>query len=282
PTRDFNADDVVFSFHRMMDKSDPYYPIGGTGYQFFGGLVEPSIKSITKLDDYTVRFELKQPQAPLLSALSVEPVSILSAEYAAKMLQAGTPDATNQNPIGTGAFSFVAYQKDAQIRFKAFADHWAKKAGLEDRVAKVDDLVFAITTDPTVRYAKLGAGECHIARYPAPGDLERIRQDPNVNLLRASGADISYLSFNHEKKPFNDRRVREALIYASNISNIVQVVYQGTGIQSAAMVPPTLWSHHDGLKPRPYDPAKAKALLAEAGYPNGFQTTLWALPVTRG
>jgi dipeptide transport system substrate-binding protein len=282
PTRDFNADDVVFSFRRMMDKADPYYPIGGTGYQYFASLVEPSVKSIDKIDDYTVTFTLKMPQAPILSALSVEPNSILSAEYAATMLKAGTPDLTNQAPIGTGAFSFVAYQKDSQIRYKAFAEHWARKAGLDDRIAKVDDLVFSITTDPQVRYAKLQAGECHIARYPAPGDLERMRADKQVTLLQSPGADMSYLAFNHEKKPFDDRRVREALVYASNIPNIVKAVYQGTGVQTAAMVPPTLWSHDESLKPRPYDPEKAKALLAEAGLANGFKTTLWALPVTRG
>jgi dipeptide transport system substrate-binding protein len=282
PTRDFNADDVVFSFRRMMDKADPYYPIGGTGYQYFASLVEPSVKSIDKIDDYTVTFTLKMPQAPILSALSVEPNSILSAEYAAAMLKAGTPDLTNQAPIGTGAFSFVAYQKDSQIRYKAFADHWAKKAGLDDRIAKVDDLVFSIATDPQVRYAKLQAGECHIARYPAPGDLERMRADPKVTLLQSPGADMSYLAFNHEKKPLDDRRVREALVYASNIPNIVKAVYQGTGVQTAAMVPPTLWSHDESLKPRPYDPEKAKALLAEAGLANGFKITLWALPVTRG
>jgi dipeptide transport system substrate-binding protein len=282
PTRDFNADDVVFSFRRMMDKADPYYPIGGTGYQYFAALVEPAIKAIDKVDDYTVAFALKMPQAPILSALSVEPNSILSAEYAAAMLRAGTPDLTNQAPIGTGAFAFVAYQKDSQIRYKAFADHWAKKAGLDDRIAKVDDLVFSITTDPQVRYAKLQAGECHIARYPAPGDLDRMRADASLTLLQSPGADMSYLAFNHEKKPFDDRRVREALVYASNIPNIVKAVYQGTGIQTAAMVPPTLWSHDETLTPRQYDPEKAKALLAAAGLPNGFKTTLWALPVTRG
>jgi dipeptide transport system substrate-binding protein len=282
PTRDFNADDVVFSFRRMMDKSDPYYAIGGTGYQYFASLVEPAIKSIDRVDDYTVTFALKVPQAPILSALSVEPNSILSAEYAAAMLKAGTPDLTNQAPIGTGAFAFVAYQKDAQLRYKAFADHWARKAGLDDRIAKVDDLVFSITTDPAVRYAKLQAGECHIARYPSPGDLDRMRTDPTLTLLQSPGADMSYLAFNHEKKPLDDRRVREALVYASNIPNIVKAVYQGTGIQTAAMVPPTLWSHDETLTPRPYDPAKAKALLAEAGLPNGFKISLWALPVTRG
>ncbi len=282
PTRDFNADDVVFSFHRMMDKTNPYYAIGGTGYQYFGSLVEPSIKSIEKTDDYTVVFTLKTPLAALLPSLSVEPVSILSAEYADAMMKAGTPDNLNQLPVGTGAFSLVVYQKDSEIRFKAFPEHWARAAKLDDRIAKVDDLVFSITTDATVRYAKLQRGECHIARYPAPGDLDRIRSDPAVTLLQSSGADMSYLSFNNEKKPFNDRRVREALVYASNIPNIIKAVYQTTGIQTAAMVPPTLWSHHDGLQPRPYDPEKAKALLAEAGYPNGFKTTLWALPVTRG
>jgi dipeptide transport system substrate-binding protein len=282
PTREFNADDVVFSFHRMMDKSDPWYAIGGSnGYQYFGGLVEPSLRAVSKVDDYTVKFELKTPQAALIPTLSVESVSILSAEYADAMMKAGTPEAMNQNPIGTGAFSFVSYQKDAQIRFKAFPEHWARKAGLDDRIAKVDELVFAITTDAAVRYAKLQAGECHIARYPAPGDLERMKTDPALTLLQKPGADMSYLAFNHEKAPTNNLKVREALVYATNVAAIVAAVYQGTGVQTASLVPPTLWAHHEGLKPRPYDPEKAKALLAEAGYPNGFKIQLWALPVTR-
>lgn len=281
PTRNLNADDVVYTFRRMMDERDPYAKVGGVNYQFFGTIIQPTLERVEKVDDLTVRLVLKRPQAALLGALSVDPMSILSAEYAEAMLKAGTPDLTVSAPIGTGPFVLVNYQKDATVRFRAFPDHWAKAAGLSDRTAQVSDLVFVITSDASVRFAKVKSGECQIARYPNPGDLAALRAEPNLELLSGTIADMSFLAFNNEKKPFDDRRVREALVYATNIPAIIEGVYLGTGKQTAAQIPPTLWGHHDGLKPRPYDPAKAKELLAAAGFPNGFKTTLWAIPVAR-
>jgi dipeptide transport system substrate-binding protein len=281
PTRALDADDVVYTFRRMMDPADPYAKVGGIGYQFFGNVIQPSLERVEKVDAMTVRLVLKRPMAPLLGALSVDPMSILSAEYAEAMLKAGTPETTVTMPIGTGPFSLVAYQKDAQVRFRAFPEHWAKKAGLADRAAQVNDLVFVITPDAAIRYAKVRSGECQIARYPAPGDLPALREDANLKLLSGTIADMSFLAFNTEKTPFQDKRVREALVYATDIPAIIDAVYLGTGKQTAAQVPPTLWSHDADLKPRPYDPAKAKQLLAEAGFPNGFKTTLWAIPVVR-
>jgi dipeptide transport system substrate-binding protein len=279
PTRDLNADDVVFSFHRAMDPSDPYAKVGGVSYAFFESIIKSNLDRIDKVDAMTVRLYLKKPQAALLGALSVDPMSILSAEYADAMLKAGTPDRTVDTPIGTGPFQMTSYQKDATIRFRAFDDYWAKTL-YPERAAQVKDLVFSITPDAGVRFAKIKSGECQIARYPNPGDIPALKADPNLNLEAGTIADQSFLAFNNEKKPFNDKRVREALVYATNIPAIIDAVYQGTGTQTAAQIPPTLWAHAD-IKPRPYDPAKAKALLTEAGFPNGFKTTLWAIPVVR-
>lgn len=281
PTRDFNADDVMFSFQRMFDESHPYYKVGGTNYGFFNEIVRPSLKAIEKVDAETVRLVLSKPNSPLLSALSVEPMSIFSAEYAEAMAKAGTQEQVNFVPVGTGPFAMTSYQKDATVRFKAMPDHWTKKVGNKDRMALVSDLIFVITPDASVRYAKVRSGECQIARYPNPGDLPAMKADPNLSMLQGSIADQSFLAFNQDKKPFDDKRVREALIYGTNIPAIIDAVYQGTGKQAVAAVPPSLWSHHDGLKPRPYDPEKAKALLAEAGYKDGFETVLWAIPVVR-
>jgi dipeptide transport system substrate-binding protein len=281
PTRDFNADDVMFSYQRMFDENHPYHKVGGTNYSFFNEIVRPSFKAIEKVDAQTVRITLSKPNSPLLSALSVEPMSILSAEYAEAMTKAGTQEQVNQVPVGTGPFALTSYQKDATVRFKAVPDHWTKAVRNKDRMALVSDLIFVITPDASVRYAKVKSGECQIARYPNPGDLPAMRTDPNLVMLQGSIADQSFLAFNEQKKPFGDKRVREALIYATNIPAIIDAVYQGTGKQAVAAVPPALWSHHDGLKPRPYDPEKAKALLAEAGYKDGFETVLWAIPVVR-
>ena len=162
PTREFNADDVVFSFTRMSDKSSPYYG-SAAAYPEFQVLIEPAFKSIRKLDEYTVAIELKQPYAPLLNVLSMQPFSISSAEYADTLQKSGKPDQLDQSPIGTGPFQFVQYQKDSVVRFRAFPDFWGKAAG-SPRTAKVDNLVFTITPDPSVRYAKLRTNECQLDR----------------------------------------------------------------------------------------------------------------------
>src|SRR5580698_2431235 len=146
PTREFNADDVVFSFQRMLDKTNPFYQSANGNFPEFVDLVAPNLQSIDKVDEYTVVLKLKAPLAPLLPSLSMQPFSILSAEYAAALQKSGKLGALDQEPIGTGPFSFNQYQKDAVIRFRAFKDFWGKTAQ-PDRVAKVDNLVFAITPD---------------------------------------------------------------------------------------------------------------------------------------
>ena len=166
PTRDFNADDVLFSFNRQWKKDNPYHGVSGGKYLYWGWMdMGKALKSIEKIDDYTVRFTLNEPDAPFISNLAMDFASILSAEYADKMAAAGKKETVDTAPIGTGPFEFVSYKKDAVVRFKAFDKYWEGKP-------KIDKLVFAITTDATVRYQKLKAGECHIMPYPNAADLK--------------------------------------------------------------------------------------------------------------
>ena len=161
PTRKFNADDVIFSFERQWKDSNPYHKVSGGGYDYFGDMgMNDLLESIEKVDDYTVKITLKEPNTPFLADLAMDFASIQSKEYADALLKAGHPEQIDQEPIGTGPFEFVAYQKDTSIRFKRFDGYWGPKA-------KLDSLVFAITKDPAVRLAKLRAGECQIAPYPA-------------------------------------------------------------------------------------------------------------------
>ncbi len=280
PTRDFNADDVVFTFRRMYDPSSPFAKVGGGDYPMFGSFINTALKSVTKTDDYTVVFELSRPQAAIISVLTGQSFSIASAEYGEAMLKAKTPDQLDLNPIGTGPFQLVNYQKDSAVRFRAFPDFWGTKGGMPERAAKVDTLVFSITPDPAVRFAKLRANECQVMRYPNPADLDAIRATPNVTVQDATIASVSYLTFKADKKPFDDRRVREALALAVDHESLVKAVYQGTGTPATALVPPVMWGHNPDIKPRAYDPAKAKALLAEAGV-SGLSLDLWAIPVAR-
>ncbi len=281
PTRDMNADDVVFSFQRMFDKSNPFYKSADGNFPMFIDLMQPNLQSIDKVDDYTVVLKLKSPLAPLLPSLSVQSFSIVSAEYAASLEKAGKPEDLDRNLIGTGPFSFVQYQKDSLVRFRAFPDFWGKDGGQPDRAAKVDNLVFAITPDPSVRYAKLRTNECQIARYPNPADLPAMRQNPDLKIEQGVIAAHNEIYFKMDKKPFDDRRVRLALAEAIDMPDLVKDVFQGSGTPTAALVPPSLWGHNASPKPYKYDPEDAKKLLAEAGYPNGFSTDLWAVPVVR-
>jgi dipeptide transport system substrate-binding protein len=281
PTRDFNADDVVFSFNRMLDHAGAWYKVDGGSYDMFAAFIEPSLLSVTKMADDVVQFHLKAQSASLLSALSVQSFSISSAEYAAAMEKAGTPQQLDLAPIGTGPFQLVQYQKDSLIRFRAFPDFWGKAGGMPERAPKVDNLVFSITPDASVRLAKLKTNECQVARYPNPADIEAIRADHGLALQEATIASASYLALRTDRKPFDDVRVRKALAMAIDLDNLVKAVYQGTGTPTAALVPPSLWGHNSEVKPYPYDPDAARALLKEAGYPDGFSTDLWAIPVVR-
>jgi dipeptide transport system substrate-binding protein len=141
--------------------------------------------------------------------------------------------------------------------------------------------VFSITPNPAVRLTKLKAGECHVMAFPNPADLPKIAADPNLKLLRQEGLNIGYLAMNAAKRPFDDLRVRRAVNMAIDKAAIVEAVYQGAGVVAKNPVPPILWAHNDAVEDYPYDVVGAQRLLQEAGYPEGFETDLWYLPVSR-
>jgi len=274
PGRDFNADDVLYSFNRQLDKDHPYHNVSGGSYEYFNGMGMPDlIGDIVRVDEYTVRFVLNKPEAPFIANLGMDFASILSAEYADAMLQAGTPERVDLDPVGTGPFQLVAYQKDAVIRYKSHPDYWAGQA-------PIDNLVFAITPDSSVRYQKLKAGECHVMPYPNPADLQAMDNDAEIDLLRQEGLNVGYLAFNTMKKPFDDKRVRQALNMAVNKDAIIDVVFQGAGKPAKNPIPPTIWSYNEAIQDYPYDPERARQLLREAGADN-LKTNIWAMPVQR-
>ncbi|WP_298495890.1 ABC transporter substrate-binding protein [uncultured Maritimibacter sp.] len=268
PTRDFNADDVIYSFERQM--------VEGTGpWEYFEGMSMPDlISSIEKVDDMTVKFVLTRPEAPFIANLAMDFASIQSAEYAAAMDEAGTPEMLNQQPIGTGPFTFVAYQKDAVIRYAKNPDYWA------EGLPKVDNLVFAITPDASVRYQKLTAGECHVMPYPNPADVQAMKDDENINVMEQEGLNVGYLAYNTQQAPFDNPMVRKALNMAIDKQAIIDVVFQGSGQAAKNPIPPTMWSYNDAVEDDAYDPEAAKAMLEEAGVTD-LSMKIWAMPVQR-
>lgn len=274
PTRTMNADDVVFSFERQAKKDNPLHAVGGGTYAYWEDLgMGDLLDSVQKIDDNTVKFKLKSRQVAFLSMLAMDWAAVESKEYADKMMAANTPDKIDQEPVGTGPFILVKYEKDATIRYKANPDYFRGKQ-------KVDNLVFAITKDPTVRKAKLEAGECDVSYSPNFVDLPAIKANPKLKVLSGAGMNVGYLAFNTNKKPFDDKRVRQALSMAIDRKAILKDVFQGNGQLADTPIPTSLWGHDNSVKAYPYDPEKAKALLKEAGVTD-LQTDLWYQPVTR-
>jgi dipeptide transport system substrate-binding protein len=275
PKRDFNADDVIFSIERQRDEHHPFHRVGGGSYQYFQGMgMDKLITSVVRLDDYKLRIILSRPDAPFLANMAMPFMSILSAEYAAKLLAAGTPDNIDTQPIGTGPYTFKSYLKDSTIRYVANPAYWNGKP-------KIENLVFAITPDASVRLQKLKKGECQIAMSPAPADLPAIRQDNHLVLAEQDGLNIGYLAMNVERPPFDNVLVRRAVAHALNKQAYIDAIYLGNARPAINPYPSSIWSYTDQVRVYSYDLEKAKALLVEAGYEHGFTATLWTLPVAR-
>ena len=233
PRRAFNADDVLFSFNRQRNASDPWYSVSGGVYKYYNDMEFNSlIKDVIKLGDYKVKIILSKPDSPFLSNMAMDFSSILSKEYADTMMKAGTPEQLDLKPVGTGPFKFVKYEKDAFIRYQAHPQYWRGKE-------KIDKLVFAITVDPSVRYARLRAGECHVMAYPLPTDIKSMKQNPSIIVDEQPGLNTAYWAFNIRKPPFDQVKVRQAMNYAINRHAIRDVIFQGTAKIATSVIPPS-------------------------------------------
>jgi dipeptide transport system substrate-binding protein len=260
----------------MLDPEQPFRKAYSVPFPYFTDLgLAKNITKVEAVDPYTVRFTLKEVDAPFLQQIAMPFASILSAEYGDQLLKAGKASDINQYPVGTGPFIFRSYTKDDTIRFDGNPDYW--KPG----VVKVGKLIFAITVDPAVRLQKLKRGECQVMSYPRPADIPTVKTDASLVMPNEVGFNLGYIAYNTTKKPLDNVLVRRALDMSINKKAIIESVYQGAGQAATNPMPPTQWGYDKNLKDAPYDTEKAKALLKQAGYPDGFDLTLWAMPVQR-
>ncbi|WP_281983371.1 ABC transporter substrate-binding protein [Thalassorhabdomicrobium marinisediminis] len=274
PTRDFNADDVIFTFDRQGNEENPYNDVSGGTFEYFSSMSMPElVESIEKVDDYTVVFHLTRPEAPFIANMAMDFASIVSKEYADAMMEAGTPEMVNQAPIGTGPFQFQAYQKDAVIRYLRNDDYWGDPA-------KVESLIFAITPDASVRYQKVQAGECHVMAYPNPADVQAMKDAEDIVVMEQEGLNVGYLAYNTQVAPYDNPAVRRALNMAIDKQAIIDVVFQGSGEIAKNPIPPTMWSYNDAIEDDEYNPERAQEILAEEGVED-LQLKIWAMPVQR-
>ncbi|MBB2494085.1 ABC transporter substrate-binding protein [Aquipseudomonas ullengensis] len=272
PSRPLNADDVLFSFQRMLDPTHPWHKVAPSGYPHAQSMQLPGlIKSISKTDEQHLRFTLNHPDATFLATLSMGFASIYSAEYAEQLLKAGTPEKLNSAPIGTGPFILKRFQKDAAVRYTANPTYFAGKPA-------VDNLIFAITTDANVRLQKLRRGECQIALSPKPLDVQAARQDPTLQISETPAFMTAFIGINSQHAPLDKPQVRQAINLAFDKASYLKAVFEGSATAASGPYPPNTWSYAKELPGYAHDPAKAKALLAEAGLPDGFKTSIWTRP----
>nr|WP_241154414.1 ABC transporter substrate-binding protein [Staphylospora marina] len=271
----FNAEAVVYNFNRWMDKNHPEHKGGEFpyyGYMFGGYKGDPGhvIKNVTAVDEFTVKFELNSPQAPFLSNLAMSPFAIGSPTAIKK-----DPEGFARNPVGTGAFMFKEWKQNDSITLVKNPNYW--KQGYP----KLDKLIFKSIPDNSARFTALKSGDIDMMDGLNPNDVKLVESDSNLQLFKQSGMNVGYLAMNTEKKPFDNPKVRQAINHAVNKQAIVDTLFAGLAVPAVNPMPESIWGYNKNVKDYEFDLEKAKQLLAEAGYPNGFEVEFYAMTEPR-
>ncbi|MCO4799086.1 MAG: ABC transporter substrate-binding protein [Colwelliaceae bacterium] len=273
PTRALNADDVLFSFNRILDKKHLFHQVSGGKYPFFQSVgFSELIQSIERINDYTVRFTLNRADSSFLANLATDFSVILSKEYAEQLVKQNQMEHIDIHPIGTGPFKLKEYRTGSFIRYNPHEQYWDEKTTLKQ-------LVYDITPSNTGRLTKLLTGECDISSYPIAH--EKIKKNPKLALDNVTAFNIGYLGFNTTKYPFDNKLVRKAVSHAINRQAILDTVYFGKAEAATTILPPSSWAYNKDIPSINYSIKMAKNILEEAGFTDGLTIDLWAMPVQR-
>lgn len=274
PTRKFNASDVEFTFNRILNIDHPFHQTA-TEYPYFDSVEwRELVKSVRALSPSQVVFQLNKPDSSFLSTLATDFAAILSAEYGDSLKESAQLPHLDTLPIGTGPFKFREYKKDVLIRYHRHSQYWRK-------TGELDQLVIDIVPDNTKRLAKLLTHECDVAPIPRLAELSMLAKRKDFSVDQQTSLNVGYWAFNTQKAPFNNVKVRQALAFAVNKQSILQAVYFGQAEAANSVLPPNSWGYNPDGQHSEFDLVKAKQLLDEAGYPNGFSIDIWAMPVQR-
>ncbi|AKJ43823.1 ABC transporter substrate-binding protein SapA [Pragia fontium] len=258
PTRNMNADDVVFSFSRIFNQEAPYHAVNGGRYPYFDSMqFSDAVKSIRKINDYTVEIQLYKPDASFLWHLATHYAPVLSAEYAQNLTRDGIQENIDRQPVGSGPFLLNEYHPGQFIRLYRNESYWRG-------APKMQQVVIDLGAGGTGRLSKLLTGECDVLAYPAASQLSILRDDPRLRISLRSGMNVAYLAFNTSKPPLNDVRVRHAIALAINNPRLMQSIYYGTAETASSILPRTSWAYDNESTITEYDIEKAKQLLQEA------------------
>lgn len=246
-----NAESVRFSFERLMDP-DLASPHAGRMSQ---------IESVKVVDDLTVEFLTKAPFAPILHLMSyylpiVPPVATAAAEK----------DAFNRMPIGAGPYKFESWERGGDVVLAAFDGYWGG-------APEYEKVIFRTIPEESARVAAFVTGEADIIEGVSVRSQQTIEKSGKGTLTDSMGV-MPYVGLNTLEGPFTDQRVRQAVNYGVNRALIKKALFNDRGLLAAGPISPRTFGANLDLEPYAYDVEKAKALLAEAGYPDGFETTL--------
>ena len=245
----FDAEAVKFNFDRMLNEGHPYHDTGPFPLAFFFSAVE----EVEVVDPLTVRFTLSEPYAPFLSNLAY-PTGLLVSPAAVEQHGAEF----GRNPSGTGPFRFVEWRPNEAVVVERNPDYW-------DGAPELEAVVFRPITDANTRTAEMLAGGIDLMVEVPPVSLSEFETD-DFNVHEQAGPHVWFLILNLKEGPFTDQRVRQAANYAVNKEAIVNDILEGTAEVAAGPIPPAFaWAHNEELEPYPYDPERARELLAEAG-----------------
>jgi peptide/nickel transport system substrate-binding protein len=265
----FDADAVKFNFDRWRLRSDTYHTGGAFTYyeSQFGGF-PGVIKRVTVLAPDEVELDLSKPMAPLLANLAMPSFS-LSSPAAIEKEGEDYP----QTPVGTGPYELAEWVHDDHITLRANPDYWGQKPKIKTIVIKDDP-----TADSTL--LALQKGDVDGWEYPTPESLPQVRKNPHLRVYRLPANNVMYLAMNELKPPLDDVFVRRAISEAIDRQAIARDFYDPGAFAADDFLPPAVWPQ-DVRTAYAYDPADARRLLALAGKPNGFTTTLWYMTTPR-
>ncbi len=248
----FNADAVVYTWNRGKQDSMQWKEKFAVA------------KSVEKIDDYTVRVTTEGP-SPLLLRIMAEFWAIIPPKHHQKVGENGFLN----HPIGTGPFVFKEWKKGDRIIFEANPNYW------EEGYPKVKTLVFRPIPESSTRLAAISAGEIDIVTRLSSEEAKSLKNRKNVKLISYTVDRVYYITFNNltsgKGKPTENALVRQAMNYAVDVDAVIDALFDGYGRPATGYVTPGNWGYDEEIQPFGYDPEKAKKLLAEAGYPDGFE-----------
>ncbi len=263
---DFNADAVIKNIDRWKaGTAEKFYYFNS----MFKSEGEDIIKEVIAEDDYTVVFKLSRPQAPFLKNLAMSPFGIASPTAFEKH-----GNQFESNPVGTGPFKFVSWERNTSITIEKFEDYW------QEGLPKLDRVIFQVIPDNTTRLQNLIKGEIDLADGINPSDRASIEADAALQLIERPSMNIGYLGLTNTRPPFDNQLVRQAVNHAIDKQAIIDAFFDGGAEAAVNPMPSSITGYNDEITGYDYNPEKAKELLAEAGY-DGAEIELWAMPVAR-